>query len=390
MRVGVTIASFQSADWPRIKAEDWSAPMKVPDSQVLAETRELGKLIEPLGYDSIWATEHFGSAYGMWPDATQTLAYWAGQTERVDMGSCVVVLPWHHPVRLAHGIAMLDNMLDGRRYTLGVGRGVARVEFEALGVPRDEARGRFKEIWDFLKLALTQERVSFDGEYYKVPETSVRPRPLHDDMLEYAACASTTQASMEIAAREGFSQLFVTGAPLSEMAQVIDQYNTIRAGQGLEPDQPTILLWMYCAKSEREAERALDWFTTYGDEVATHYEFNKPGAFDGVKGYEPYVEMQRQVVETEAAQGAARQGTSLVRFDTQPIGTPETVIERVRDLQRETGAKEITLVPQFGGMTLSEAKASLHLFAEEVLPVLQADPAPAREAPVPVVEQATA
>jgi len=124
--------------------------------------------------------------------------------------------------------------------------------------------------------------------------------------------------------------------------------------------------------------------------VATHYEFNKPGAFDGVKGYEPYVEMQRQVVETEAAQGAARQGTSLVRFDTQPIGTPETVIERVRDLQRETGAKEITLVPQFGGMTLSEAKASLRLFAEEVLPVLQADPAPAREAPVPVVEQATA
>ncbi|MBS1894911.1 MAG: LLM class flavin-dependent oxidoreductase [Actinobacteria bacterium] len=384
MKVGVTVASFQTTDWPRIKAEDWSAPIKVPDSQILSETLDLGRMIEPLGYDSIWATEHFGSAYGMWPDATQTLSYWAGQTERVDVGSCVIVLPWHQPITLAHRIAMLDNLLEGRRFRMGVGRGVARSEYEALDIPRAEARERFKEVWDIVKLALTDERVSYDGKHFKVPETSVRPRPLHADMLDYAACASTTQTSMEMAAHEGFSQLFVTGAPLNEMSKVIDDYNTIRAGRGLEPDQPTILLWMYCAKTDAEAERALDWFTTYGDEVATHYEFNKPGAFDGVKGYEAYAEMQAKVVEDEQKNGAARQGTSLVRFDTQPIGTPETIIERLRILQRETGAKEIALLPQFGGMSLSEAKASLKLFAEEVLPVIQADPAPSREAPVPI------
>ncbi|MGH7289967.1 MAG: LLM class flavin-dependent oxidoreductase, partial [Myxococcota bacterium] len=129
MKVGVTIASFQTTDWPRIKAEEWSAPIKVPDSQVVGETRELGKLIEPLGYDSLWVGEHFGSAYGMWPDATQTLSYWAGQTERVDMGSNVIVLPWHQPITLAHRIAMLDNLLEGRRFRLGVGRGVARSEY---------------------------------------------------------------------------------------------------------------------------------------------------------------------------------------------------------------------------------------------------------------------
>jgi alkanesulfonate monooxygenase SsuD/methylene tetrahydromethanopterin reductase-like flavin-dependent oxidoreductase (luciferase family) len=94
--------------------------------------------------------------------------------------------------------------------------------------------------------------------------------------------------------------------------------------------------------------------------------------------------MQAKVVEDEEKNGAARQGTSLVRFDTQPIGTPEKIIERLRILQRETGAKEIALLPQFGGMSLSEAKASMKLFAEEVLPVIQADPAPSREAPVPI------
>jgi alkanesulfonate monooxygenase SsuD/methylene tetrahydromethanopterin reductase-like flavin-dependent oxidoreductase (luciferase family) len=217
MNVGFTSSTFHTADWPRFEAEEWHKPIAIPDSEMLAETRRLGRLVEPLGFDSIWVGEHFGTPYSMWPDATQSLAYWAGQTERIDFGSEVVVLPWHHPIRLAHRIAMLDNMLEGRRFTLGVGRGVAESEYEALGIDRGETRGRFKEVWEILKLALTQERISYDGEFYKIPETTIRPRPLRDDILDHAACAFTTVQSMEMAANEGFSQLFVTGAPLDEM-----------------------------------------------------------------------------------------------------------------------------------------------------------------------------
>jgi alkanesulfonate monooxygenase SsuD/methylene tetrahydromethanopterin reductase-like flavin-dependent oxidoreductase (luciferase family) len=388
MRVGLTIATFQTNDWSRFEAGDWDTPIQIPDAEALGITRALGRLAEPLGFDSIWVGEHFGSPYSMWPDPTQSLAYWAGQTERVDVGSCVVVLPWHHPVRLAHTIAMLDNMLDGRRFMLGVGRGVSQREYGAMGVDREQARGRFKEAWDILKLALTQERIAYDGEHWQVPETSVRPRPLHDDIVEHAACAFSTTSSMEMAAREGFRQLLVTGAPLEEMSKGVDEYNAVRAGMGLEPDQPRVLMWMYCTTDQRDIERGQAWFAQNGREVEMHYEFDKPGVFDGVKGYEAYAEIQRKLLEdrerAKAAGGNAGQigqGAAVVGTADQPIGTPETIVERLRTLQRETGAQEVLIVPQFGGMPLAEAQRSLRLFAAEVLPVIQADPAPPRQGP---------
>ncbi|MBS1894907.1 MAG: LLM class flavin-dependent oxidoreductase [Actinobacteria bacterium] len=371
----MTVASFQTEDLPRFEAGDWDKPIEVPDHVVLDETMALGNLAEPLGFDSIWVGEHFGTPYSMWPSATQSLAYWAGRTERVDMASCVIVLPWHHPVRLAHGIAMLDNMLGGRRFTLGVGRGVAKSEYDALGIDRAEARGRFKEVWEILKLALTQERISYDGDYYKIPETTIRPRPRHDDLLDHAACAFTTPESMEMAAREGFKQLFVTGAPLAEMSVGVDLYNTIRASKGLEPDQPSVLMWAYCTEDDREAERGNEYFVRNGLEVATHYGFTRPGEFDGVKGYEAYADIANA---SGGPDGTSGQGAAMVQNDTQPIGTPETIIERLRVLQKNTGAKEITIVPQFGGMSLKEAEKSVRLFAKEVLPVVQAEEAPVR------------
>src|SRR5712691_8040160 len=62
------------------------------------DTLYIGELVEPLGFDSIWATEHYGSAYSMQPNPLQYLAYWAGRTTRVDMGTAVIVAPWWNPV----------------------------------------------------------------------------------------------------------------------------------------------------------------------------------------------------------------------------------------------------------------------------------------------------
>jgi hypothetical protein len=64
------------------------------------DTLYMGELVEPLGFDSIWATEHYGSAYSMQPNPLQYLAYWAGRTSRVDMGTAVIVAPWWNSVRL--------------------------------------------------------------------------------------------------------------------------------------------------------------------------------------------------------------------------------------------------------------------------------------------------
>src|SRR5438105_1662142 len=101
----------------------------LPDHEVYREELRLAELAEPLGFESIWVTEHHFTHYMMLPSTTQMLTYLAAKTSRALLGSGVVVLPWHDPVRVAEEVAMLDN-LSGGRYIFGVGRGLGRVEFE--------------------------------------------------------------------------------------------------------------------------------------------------------------------------------------------------------------------------------------------------------------------
>ncbi len=151
------------------------------------ETLRLGELVEPLGFDSIWATEHYGSAYSMQPNPLQYLAYWAGRTSRVDLGTAVVVAPWWNPVRLASEISMLDILLKGRRLHLGIGRGVAPHEYASLGIPIEESHTYFYDVVNALRAADGAERFTFDGQVFKIPPTTIRPagppqgRPHHAD-----------------------------------------------------------------------------------------------------------------------------------------------------------------------------------------------------------------
>ena len=93
------------------------------DYQVYRNELRLADLAEPLGYESIWGVEHHFTDYTMCPDVLQFLSYMAGRTEKAKLGSMVVVLPWHDPVRVAEEFVMLDNLSDGR-VVVGVGRGL--------------------------------------------------------------------------------------------------------------------------------------------------------------------------------------------------------------------------------------------------------------------------
>ncbi len=77
------------------------------DAAVYAGHLALGDLAEPMGFDSLWALEHHFTGYSMSPDPTQLLSYFAGKTKRITLGTAVIVLPWHDPVRVAEEIARL-------------------------------------------------------------------------------------------------------------------------------------------------------------------------------------------------------------------------------------------------------------------------------------------
>ena len=92
----------------------------ITDGEVYANELRLAALAEPLGFDSVWGVEHHFTDYTMCPDVLQFLTYMAGRTQRIKLGSMVVVLPWHDPVRVAEQVSMLDHISEGR-LILGMG-----------------------------------------------------------------------------------------------------------------------------------------------------------------------------------------------------------------------------------------------------------------------------
>src|SRR5687767_15496880 len=119
------------------------------DRNVYRNELRLGDLAEPLGYESLWGVEHHFTEYTMCPDVLLYLGYFAGRTQHIQLGSMVVVLPWHDPTRVAEEVSMLDN-ISGGRFILGMGRGAGKVEFDGFRLPMDESRARFVEAAEML------------------------------------------------------------------------------------------------------------------------------------------------------------------------------------------------------------------------------------------------
>src|SRR5215813_13435344 len=107
----------------------------------------------------------------MSPSPTQLLSYFAGRTKRIVLGTAVIVLPWHDPVRVAEEIALLDILSVGGGL-FGNGLGAASVEYAGFRIPMDEARPRFVETAQIVVKALSEETFEWEGQFFTIPRTS--------------------------------------------------------------------------------------------------------------------------------------------------------------------------------------------------------------------------
>jgi probable F420-dependent oxidoreductase len=131
---------------------------------------------EDLGFHSVWMEEHHAVADHYWPSPLTVLAGFATRTSRLLLGTDIAVAPFHHPVRLAEDVAMLDVMSGGRA-VLGVAIGYKPDEFALYGVDLEKRGARFEEQLAILKGLWTQERFAFRGAYYTV-EGRLEPKPI--------------------------------------------------------------------------------------------------------------------------------------------------------------------------------------------------------------------
>jgi len=136
---------------------------------------------EELGFDSVWMEEHHSVTNHYWPSPLTVLAGFATRTSRMTLGTDIAVAAFHHPVRLAEDVAMLDVMSGGRA-VLGIAIGYKPDEFALYGVELEKRGARFEEQLAIMKGLWTQERFSFKGAFYTVegrlePKPVTKPRP---------------------------------------------------------------------------------------------------------------------------------------------------------------------------------------------------------------------
>jgi alkanesulfonate monooxygenase SsuD/methylene tetrahydromethanopterin reductase-like flavin-dependent oxidoreductase (luciferase family) len=350
MKVG---ASFFFQNYFRAQKADW---------EIYQEDLALAEMVEPLGFDSIWGVEHHFSPYTMIPDVLQFLTYMAGRTSRVGFGSMVVVLPWHDPVRVAEQIAMLDIYCGERELILGFGRGSGRIEYDGFRVPMSESRERFVEAAQIVRMALTQGRFSHNGKYFQIPDMSIRPQPRRKNLTERFYGAIISPETGDIMARQGMGMLVIPQKPWAEHKQDYDHFKESCAKFGQVAKRPIVSCFIYCAKTEKEAnEGAEKWIGNYADTAISHYEYDEPEHFRNAKGYEFHAQI---AAATKNSAGAFRE----MFTKTQVYGTPERCIQTLHTIASTMDAAEFVGTFKYGGMPLELAQCSMKLFATEVLP----------------------
>ena len=139
---------------------------------------------EQLGFADVWLTEHYFTGESVYNDALLFASAIAMRTERIRIGFAVVQLPFHHPVRLAVQLALLDNLSKGR-IDVGVGKGTIYNEYEFVGhgLRSDDSRERIEEAIDVIGRLWGGGPVTYSGRYFRVQVPELRPRPVQRPYL---------------------------------------------------------------------------------------------------------------------------------------------------------------------------------------------------------------
>lgn len=334
-----------------------------PDDAIYAEELALADLAEPLGFDSLWATEHHFSDYMVVPDALQFLTFMAARTSRVKLGTAVLVLPWHDPVRLAEQVLMLDT-LSGGRSIIGLGRGSGKLEFQGLRVPMDESRERFAESAEVLQQALSGKPFNHRGRFFDIPEITVRPRPSHSFEGRLFG-AAVSPGSAEIVARMGLGMFIIPQRPWEESATDARMYADVRRSLALPPLPPIALCWVCIGVTDRQGEDdARRYMGAYWHSADRHYGLTA-GQHAGVKGYEFFQHVSGIVRESSPAD----QVENYLRYHV--VGSPRTCVEKIRFIQQQVANDHFVAVFRYGGMSADVGERNARLFADEVLPELR-------------------
>jgi len=328
------------------------------DQDVFDSELEQIERSEALGFDGVWLAEHHFQWYGIATDLMVLAGWVAARTSRVRIGTAIVVLPFHNPIRLAEQAATID-LISGGRLDFGVGRGYQAAEYSGFGLSMDESKARFAECMEIILKAWTEETFSYDGKYTTVEDVTVLPRPVQQPHPPVYVASWMTPETIRYAAEHGFPILAPAGLASDQIKTNYQLYrDTLRSlgksAAGL--DLPALVHIYVDENDERGWSTGVEHSMRYGASLVTlGTPVQKGGKLSReYEGYREFGEAGRVIKEN--------------RQELMLFGNPDTVAKRIEWMRDELGVNYIMCWMNMGGLSQAKVLRSMQLFAEEVMP----------------------
>ncbi|MEE9278321.1 MAG: LLM class flavin-dependent oxidoreductase [Dehalococcoidia bacterium] len=353
----------------------FESPEGRQESEIIREQIDLMQAAEGMGFHSVWGAEHHFSEYGFLASNAVTLAAVAEKTEKLRLGTAIVVLPFNNPIRVAEEYAFLDN-LSGGRLEFGVGRGYQPTEFKGWQVDQTQSRSIFRESLEIILQAWTQERVNYKGKHFTIEDLAVRPKPLQKPTPP-VWMAVLSPESYALAGRLGanlmFAPVFTPNMP--EYAKQLQNYYQARERYGHDPAtaRTSALRMIYLSDSREQARKDFEgpllwYYRKIGQLVAP------PPGQEAVTSYETYTDtrdLASKVTFEELIEGGAV-----------ICGTPDDCNEDLEKFEETYGFTDLLVWTRMGGLAPDKVMKSMDLMHRYVIPnFAEKEESPAEAAP---------
>ena len=310
---------------------------------------ELVRLVEESGLDAAWVSEHHFSEDGYLPSLLVLLSAFAAVTERIELGTGVVLAPFHDPIRLAEDFAVVDQISNGRTIC-GLGIGWRDEEFREFGIDTKTRVRRLEEITEILRLAWTQERFDFSGRHYAYDQVAVRPKPARTPLIFIGGFVDD---AIRRAGRIGDGYISSRADP-ARVAQAFEMAAEERAGSGRQgPPAVAVLMNGYVTD---DPER--DW----------------PAVRDGIghqlgvySGWRAGTDVPGKPLEVMPPDEATIRKTTA-------FGTPDDVVAALTPFVAALGGypeSHLVVRLHYPGMNAEQGGRAIRLFGREVAPRLR-------------------
>jgi alkanesulfonate monooxygenase SsuD/methylene tetrahydromethanopterin reductase-like flavin-dependent oxidoreductase (luciferase family) len=344
-----------------------------PDPDLVEHTRLLDevawtKAADRSGFKYTWATEHhFLEEYSHLSANESFLAYLAGVTERIHLGSGIINItpPVNHPARVAERVAMIDH-LSGGRFEFGTGRGSSTTEQVGFGITEpDVTKAMWAEALPQIVRMWTETDYAYAGEHFSMPARNVLPKPYTQPHPPLWVAAGNP-GTFETAARMGLGVLCFGISNPEALKPLIDVYKTTIGDAepvgGYVNDNVMVTTQMLCLEDGQRAKRiATDMTTGYHTTQLFRYldTFPRPAGFPAWPAQVPEPTLEQ--VEASVERGLMA------------IGTPEEV-ERCVAKYEATGADQLVFGMLSTTMPIEAAIEAVETFGRELIPAFDKDP----------------